>query len=208
MGEVKQKPFKKKGKTKKTIFLIFGVLVVVLIAFGIKSEIWKIEDPTFGILGGIGKQEAPKGVAKEQIRTKLKNMGYKEKRIKDLSIFSTQRGGKSYRCNIYYKPKLKGNVELSTNMSKPSDKEMWRVVKDMTLNDAKFKDTLVLLLSLTDDKISLKDISKRLDKYTKKKYPPASTGIYRLRVEKRKHSLNLRANWHRGKIYLEYGVDI
>ena len=52
------------------------------------------------------------------------------------------------------------------------------------------------------------DILKRLDKNTKKNRPPASTGIYRLRIEKRKYSLNLRANWYRGKIYLEYGVNI
>jgi hypothetical protein len=93
-------------------------------------------------------------------------------------------------------------------MSEPAANDMWRVVKDMTLNDSKFKDTLVLLLSLTDDKISLKDVMKRLDENTKKNQPPASTGIYRLRVEKRKYSLNLRANWYKGKIYLEYGVNI
>jgi hypothetical protein len=208
MGEIIPKKLKKKGKTKKKILLIFGILMVVLIAFGIKGQIWKQAGPTLDILGAKGTKERPKGVAKEQIREKLEKMGYKEKRDKTLSLFSAKKGGKLYRCNIYYEEKLKGNVELSTNMSQPAANEMWRVVKDMTLNDSKFKDTLVLLLSLTEDKIRLKDVLKRLDKNTMKNRPPASNGIYRLRVEKRKHSLNLRANWYRGKIYLEYGVDI
>ena len=208
MGEVKPKKLKKKGKTKKIILSIFGLLIVALVTFGIMGVTGKIKVPTFGISDLIGKQEVPKGVAKEQIREKLKKMGYKEKRDKNLSLFSAKKGGKLYRCNIYYEEKLKGNVELSTNMSQPSANEMWKVVKDMTLNDSKFKDTLVLLLSLTEDKIRLKDILKRLDKNTKKNPPPASTGIYRLRVEKRKYSLNLRANWYRGKLYLEYGVNI
>lgn len=142
------------------------------------------------------------------MRKKLASLGYKEQRIKDLSIFSSKRGEKHYKCNLYYKPKLKGNVELSANMSQPTDKGMWAVVKDLTLNDSKFKETLVLLLSLTENKIDLKDVQKRLEKNIKKNRPPESSGIYYLRVEKRKHSLQLRANWHRGKIYLEYGVDI
>ena len=208
MGEVKPKKLKKKGGTKKKIFLIFGVLIVGLITYGIIDVVGEKEGPISDILGSIGKKERPKGVAKDQIRQKLRNMGYKEKRDKNLSLFSAKKGGKLYRCNIYYEETLKGNVELSTNMSKPAGNEMWKVVKDMTLNDPKFKDTLELLLSLTDDKIRLKDVLKRLDKNAKKNRPPASTGIYRLRVEKRKHSLNLRANWYRGKIYLEYGVDI
>ena len=208
MGEVKPKKLKKKGKTKKVILSIFGLLIVALVTFGIMGVTGKIKVPTFGISGLIGKQEVPKGVAKEQIREKLKKMGYKEKRDKNLSLFSAKKGGKLYRCNIYYEKEVKGNVELSTNMSEPAANEMWKVVKDMTLNDSKFKETLVLLLSLTEDKIRLKDILKRLDKNTKKNPPPASTGIYRLRVEKRKYSLNLRANWYRGKLYLEYGVNI
>ena len=208
MGEVKPKKLKKKGKTKKKIFLIFGVLIVALITYGIIGVVGNEESPVSDILGAIEEKEPPKGVAKEQIREKLVKMGYKEKRDKNLSLFSAQKGGKLYRCNIYYEENLKGNVELSTNMSKPAGNEMWKVVKDMTLNDPKFKETLVLLLSLTEDKIRLKDVLKRLDKNAKKSRPPTSSGIYSLRVEKRKHSLNLRANWHRGKIYLEYGVDI
>jgi len=208
MGEVKTKKLNKKGKTKKIILSIFGLLIVALVTFGIMGVTGKIKVPTFGISGLIGKQEGPKGVTKEQIREKLKKMGYVEKRDKNLSLFSAKKGGKLYRCNIYYEKEVKGNVELSTNMSEPAANEMWRVVKDMTLNDPKFKDTLELLLSLTEDKIRLKDVLKRLDKNAKKNSPPASTGIYRLRVEKRKHSLNLRANWYKGKIYLEYGVNI
>jgi hypothetical protein len=208
MGEVKQKKLKKRGKTKKKIFLIFGILIVVVITYGIIGVIGKQKVPTFGILDLIGKQEGPKGVAKGQIRERLVKMGYREKRDKNLSLFSAKKGGKLYRCNIYYEEKLKGNVELSTNMSQPAANEMWRVVKDMTLNDPKFKDTLVLLLSLTENKISLKDVLKGLDKNAKKNRPPASTGIYRFRVEKRNHSLNLRANWYRGKLYLEYGVNL
>ena len=48
----------------------------------------------------------------------------------------------------------------------------------------------------------------KIEKNIKKNRPPESSGIYYLRVEKRKHTLQLRANWHRGKIYLEYGVNI
>ncbi len=205
MGEVK---IKKRGKSKKKILAIFGILIVVLIAFVIIGVIGKQEVPTFGILDLITKEKGEKGVTKEQIREKLVNMGYVEKRDTNLSLFSIKKGGKLYRCNIYYEKKLKGNVELSTKMSEPAANEMWRVVKDMTLNDPKFKDTLILLLSLTEDKIKLKHILKSLDKNTKKNHPPASTGIYRLRVEKRKYSLNLRANWYKGKIYVEYGVNI
>jgi hypothetical protein len=208
MGEVKTKKLKKKGNTKKKIFFIFGILIVGLITYGIIDVIVKQEGPISDIIGTIGEKGPPKGVAKEQIRERLVKMGYKEKRDRNLSLFSAKKGGKLYRCNIYYEKNLKGNVELSTNMSQPSANEMWGVVKDMTLNDPKFKETLILLLSLTENKIRLKDVLKRLDKNAKKNSPPTSTGIYRLRVEKRKHSLNLRANWYRGKIYLEYGVNI
>jgi hypothetical protein len=210
MGEVKTTKLNKKRNPIKKVLLI---LIVAMVTFGVLGFVAKqkglididlpIDLPSFP-----GKQNGEVSVAKQDIQKSLKNMGYAETRVKDLSIFSTKRGGKNYRCNLYYKPKLKGNVELSSNMPQPTNKGMWAVVKDLTLNDSKFKETLVLLLSLTDNKIDLKDIQKRLEKNIKKNRAPASNGIYSFRVEKRKHSLHLRANWHRGKLYLEYGVDI
>ena len=87
MGEVKTKKLNKKGKTKKIILSIFGLLIVALVTFGIMGVMGKINVPTFGISDLIGKQEGPKGVAKEQIREKLKKRHqqyYKNKQPEDL----------------------------------------------------------------------------------------------------------------------------
>ena len=53
MGEVKSKKLKKKGKTKKKIFLIFGVLIVGLITYGIIGVIGEKEGPISDILGSL-----------------------------------------------------------------------------------------------------------------------------------------------------------
>ena len=208
MAEVNLKKLNKNSSPIKKILIILVVLLVISGALGFVAKQKGLIDIELPNIPWKQNGNGEVTIAKGDIQTTLKKLGYKEKRIKDLSIFSTKGGGKNYRCNLYYQPKLKGNVELSANMSQPTNKGMWAVVKDLTLNDSKFKETLVLLLSLTDNKIELKDIQKRLEKNIKKKRPPESSGIYYLRVEKRKHSLQLRANWHRGKIYLEYGVNI